>query len=66
VICSCALETVCADQLATGRGFQLSFETPKSESLNLFHLGERTYDHIIFFPIKTKGNSSPSDHSFSM
>ncbi|KAK3905724.1 Oligosaccharyltransferase 48 kDa subunit beta-domain-containing protein [Staphylotrichum tortipilum] len=38
-----------------GRGFQLSFETPKSESLALFHLGERTYDHIIFFPTKAKG-----------
>lgn len=38
-----------------GRGFQLSFETPKSESLALFHLGERTHDHIIFFPSKSKG-----------
>ncbi|KAG7291747.1 hypothetical protein NEMBOFW57_001767 [Staphylotrichum longicolle] len=38
-----------------GRGFELSFENPKSESLALFHLGERTYDHIIFFPTKAKG-----------
>ncbi|KAL1840757.1 hypothetical protein VTJ49DRAFT_149 [Mycothermus thermophilus] len=37
------------------RGFDLSFESPKSESLSLFHLGERSYDHIIFFPTKMKG-----------
>ncbi|KAK3991178.1 Dolichyl-diphosphooligosaccharide--protein glycosyltransferase subunit wbp1 [Cladorrhinum sp. PSN332] len=37
------------------RGFELTFETPKSESLALFHLGERKYDHVIFFPTKTKG-----------
>ncbi|GAB1311752.1 oligosaccharyl transferase glycoprotein complex, beta subunit [Madurella fahalii] len=37
------------------RGFELSFETPKSESLALFHLGERAYDHLLFFPTKTKG-----------
>ncbi|KAK4240113.1 Oligosaccharyltransferase 48 kDa subunit beta-domain-containing protein [Achaetomium macrosporum] len=37
------------------KGFQLSFENPKSDSLALFHLGERSYDHILFFPTKTKG-----------
>ncbi|KAK0749416.1 Dolichyl-diphosphooligosaccharide--protein glycosyltransferase subunit WBP1 [Schizothecium vesticola] len=37
------------------RGFKLSFETPKSESLSLFHLGERAYDHVILFPSKLKG-----------
>ncbi|KAK4102217.1 Dolichyl-diphosphooligosaccharide-protein glycosyltransferase 48kDa subunit [Parathielavia hyrcaniae] len=37
------------------RGFQISVEAPKSESLALFHLGERSYDHIIFFPTKAKG-----------
>ncbi|KAK0737575.1 Dolichyl-diphosphooligosaccharide--protein glycosyltransferase subunit WBP1 [Apiosordaria backusii] len=37
------------------RGFQITYETPKSESLALFHLGERAYDHVIFFPTKTKG-----------
>ncbi|KAL2144511.1 hypothetical protein VTI28DRAFT_9016 [Corynascus sepedonium] len=37
------------------RGFQISFETPKSESLALFHLGERNYDHILLFPTRTKG-----------
>ncbi|AEO54773.1 hypothetical protein MYCTH_2297768 [Thermothelomyces thermophilus ATCC 42464] len=37
------------------RGFQISFETPKSESLALFHLGERSYDHILLFPTRTKG-----------
>ncbi|KAL2132912.1 hypothetical protein VTI74DRAFT_3161 [Chaetomium olivicolor] len=38
-----------------GRGFQLSFESPKSESLALFHLGERAYDHLLFLPTKIKG-----------
>ncbi|KAK0655902.1 Dolichyl-diphosphooligosaccharide--protein glycosyltransferase subunit WBP1 [Cercophora newfieldiana] len=38
-----------------GRGFKLSIETPKSESLSLFHLGERAYDHVILFPTKGKG-----------
>ncbi|KAH6628465.1 Dolichyl-diphosphooligosaccharide--protein glycosyltransferase subunit WBP1 [Chaetomium tenue] len=37
------------------RGFQISFENPKSESLALFHLGERSYDHVILFPTKAKG-----------
>ncbi|KAI1099263.1 Dolichyl-diphosphooligosaccharide-protein glycosyltransferase 48kDa subunit [Jackrogersella minutella] len=38
-----------------GRGFQVNYETPKSDSLNLFHLGERSYDHVLFFPTKSKG-----------
>jgi hypothetical protein len=38
-----------------GRSYQITYETPKSESLQLFYLGERTYDHIIFFPTKIKG-----------
>ncbi|ROT40947.1 dolichyl-di-phosphooligosaccharide-protein glycotransferase [Sodiomyces alkalinus F11] len=38
-----------------GRGFKIDYETPKSENLHLFHLGERVYDHILFFPTKTKG-----------
>jgi oligosaccharyltransferase complex subunit beta len=37
------------------RGFKLAIETPKSESLSLFHLGERAYDHVILFPTKGKG-----------
>ncbi|KAK3298424.1 oligosaccharyl transferase-like protein [Chaetomium fimeti] len=37
------------------RGFQISFENPKSESLALFHLGERSYDHVILFPTRSKG-----------
>ena len=32
--------------------------TPKSEGLSLFRLGERTYDHVIFFPTKAKGASA--------
>ncbi|KAK1768677.1 oligosaccharyl transferase glycoprotein complex beta subunit [Phialemonium atrogriseum] len=37
------------------RGFKITFETPKSESVSLFHLGERSYDHVIFFPTRSKG-----------
>ncbi|KAI0476463.1 Dolichyl-diphosphooligosaccharide-protein glycosyltransferase 48kDa subunit [Xylariaceae sp. FL0804] len=37
------------------RGFHISYETPKSEGLSLFHLGERSYDHIILLPTKSKG-----------
>ncbi|KAL6872087.1 Dolichyl-diphosphooligosaccharide-protein glycosyltransferase 48kDa subunit [Trichoderma novae-zelandiae] len=39
----------------TARGFQVSYETPRSEGLTLFHLGERTYDHLLFLPSKVKG-----------
>ncbi|KAI0967890.1 Dolichyl-diphosphooligosaccharide--protein glycosyltransferase subunit WBP1 [Xylaria arbuscula] len=38
-----------------GRGFDIAYETPKSESLSLFHLGERSYDHVLLFPTKAKG-----------
>ncbi|GAP90170.1 putative dolichyl-diphosphooligosaccharide-protein glycosyltransferase 48kD subunit [Rosellinia necatrix] len=38
-----------------GRGFDISYETPKSESLSLFHLGERSYDHVVLMPTKSKG-----------
>ncbi|KAI1379002.1 Dolichyl-diphosphooligosaccharide-protein glycosyltransferase 48kDa subunit [Hypoxylon crocopeplum] len=38
-----------------GRGFQVSYETPKSEGLSLFHLGEKSYDHVLFLPTKSKG-----------
>ena len=48
-----------AHQFITGRGFKITFETPKSESVSLFHLGERTYDHVILFPSKSKGTYSP-------
>ncbi|KAI0191929.1 Dolichyl-diphosphooligosaccharide--protein glycosyltransferase subunit WBP1 [Astrocystis sublimbata] len=46
-----------------GRGFDISYETPKSESLRLSHLGERVYDHVLLFPTKAKGlgpNLTPS------
>jgi oligosaccharyltransferase complex subunit beta len=36
------------------RGFDITYETPKSEKLELFHLGERTYDHIVFLPTSVK------------
>ncbi|KAL1887880.1 oligosaccharyl transferase glycoprotein complex, beta subunit [Sporothrix stenoceras] len=38
-----------------GRGFSVSYETAKSSSVSLFRLGERAYDHVIFFPTKAKG-----------
>lgn len=42
------------------RGFKITYETPKSDSLSLFRLGERTYDHVIFFPSKVKGRFTTS------
>lgn len=39
----------------TGRGYKISHATPKQADLTLEHLGERTYDQIIFFPTKAKG-----------
>jgi hypothetical protein len=41
--------------VTTGRGFDIAYETPKSESLSLFHLGERSYDHVLLLPTKSKG-----------
>ncbi|KAL0937468.1 dolichyl-diphosphooligosaccharide-protein glycosyltransferase 48kD subunit [Colletotrichum truncatum] len=37
------------------RGYTISYESPKSESLQLFKLGERVYDHVLLFPSKIKG-----------
>ncbi|KAH6675045.1 dolichyl-diphosphooligosaccharide--protein glycosyltransferas-like protein 48 kDa subunit [Halenospora varia] len=37
------------------RGFSLSYESPKSDKLALFKLGERAYDHLIILPPKSKG-----------
>lgn len=37
------------------RGFKISFQSPKNEDLSLFHLGDRTYDHVAIFPPKSKG-----------
>ncbi|KJZ75822.1 hypothetical protein HIM_04646 [Hirsutella minnesotensis 3608] len=45
------------------RGFDVDYETPRTDGLKLSHLGERIYDHIIFFPTKVKGlgpNLTPS------
>ncbi|GME49376.1 putative dolichyl-di-phosphooligosaccharide-protein glycotransferase protein [Neofusicoccum parvum] len=39
----------------TARGFSLSFQSPKDESLALFKLGERNYDHVVLLPTKSKG-----------
>lgn len=38
------------------RGFEITYETPKSDQLALFSLGERNYDHILFLPTKVKGS----------
>lgn len=38
-----------------GRGFKISFESPKNEKLALFEHGERAYDHLILLPPKSKG-----------
>lgn len=41
------------------RGYQLQFESPKSQSLSLFTHGERKYDNVILLPPKAKGTSIP-------
>ncbi|KAJ5653243.1 hypothetical protein N7490_000246 [Penicillium lividum] len=38
-----------------GRGYDLSFESPKSDKLSLFQHGERAYDHLLILPPKSKG-----------
>lgn len=38
-----------------GRGFSLTFESPKSDKVALFELGERAYDHLLVLPSKSKG-----------
>lgn len=42
------------------RGYDVSYDTPRSEDLALFHLGERLYDHLVFLPSKVKGTSPSS------
>lgn len=37
------------------RGYEITYETPKSDALSLFEHGERNYDHLIFLPSKIKG-----------
>ncbi|PWI68266.1 hypothetical protein PCL_02035 [Purpureocillium lilacinum] len=39
----------------TARGYEIKYETPRSEELKLFQLGERAYDHLVFLPSKVKG-----------
>ncbi|PGH16767.1 hypothetical protein AJ80_05082 [Polytolypa hystricis UAMH7299] len=38
-----------------GRGYSISFESPKNDKLSLFKLGARVYDHILILPPKSKG-----------
>ncbi|PQE15755.1 hypothetical protein CJF30_00006184 [Rutstroemia sp. NJR-2017a BBW] len=38
-----------------GRGYKLTFESPKNENLGLFELGERAFDHVLILPAKSKG-----------
>lgn len=40
-----------------GRGYKISFQSPKTEKLALFRHGQRTFDHIILLPPKSKGKS---------
>ncbi|KAF2265331.1 Dolichyl-diphosphooligosaccharide-protein glycosyltransferase 48kDa subunit [Lojkania enalia] len=37
------------------RGYHVTVDSPKSESLSLFKHGERAYDHVILLPGKSKG-----------
>ncbi|KAM0740347.1 hypothetical protein ACQRIT_005531 [Beauveria bassiana] len=36
------------------RGFDINYETPRSDKLSLFDLGVRRYDHLLFLPTKVK------------
>ena len=42
------------------RNFQLTFESPKTESLSLFRHGALAYDHLILPPPKSKGRTTLS------
>ena len=50
--CYCRVNWLIID---VARGMEITYETPKSEHLALFRLGERTYDHVLFLPSKVKG-----------
>ena len=41
--------------MSTARGFQLTFDTPRSSSLNLFKHGALAYEHLFLLPLKAKG-----------
>lgn len=42
---------------SAGRGYKITHATPKQEDLRLEHLGEKTFDHLVIFPTKSKGES---------
>lgn len=48
-------QTILTDDCHIGRGYRISFESPKNEQLSLFKHGERAFDHIIILPPKSKG-----------
>ncbi|KAF9891186.1 oligosaccharyl transferase glycoprotein complex, beta subunit [Aspergillus nanangensis] len=37
------------------RGYNLDFQSPKSDQLSLFELGDRAYDHLLVLPPRSKG-----------
>ncbi|KAE8147874.1 Dolichyl-diphosphooligosaccharide--protein glycosyltransferase subunit WBP1 [Aspergillus avenaceus] len=37
------------------RGYDLVFESPKSDKLSLFEHGEKAYDHVLLLPPRSKG-----------
>lgn len=43
--------------ILSGRGYRLTFESPKNDKLALFQHGERAFDHILLLPPKSKGTS---------
>lgn len=51
-----------ASSRGIGRGYDITYETPRSEELALFRLGEKNYDHILFLPTKVKGKKRNSPH----
>jgi oligosaccharyltransferase complex subunit beta len=41
--------------ITLGRGFHITTDSPKSDSVSLFKHGERAYDQVILLPGKSKG-----------
>lgn len=41
--------------LRLGRQYELTVESPRSGKVELFQLGEKTYEHVLILPSKSKG-----------
>jgi hypothetical protein len=54
-------QLACSNSGNLARGFSISFESPKSDKVALFTLGERSYDHLLILPAKSKGTISQDE-----